>query len=377
MVIIKIIFFIIISSYYSQVSIDVEGSAFIEDNISNARREAKKDAFINAIKVALINISKSPDLVKNNEFKLKYKIYSKTSEYIDSYNISSEEKTEDVLKLKMLIVVNTNKLKKDLIKYGISLQEMKIPKIISFIAEKKNKSMFSTTYLTKNDFTDIENNFSKYLSEKGFALINPYEDEQTLFPSANTFMFLKTSELSNYAKNYSADLISTGYVKTECNPVRLISEFRCTTVISIQILTAKLGKIIAAKKVRETYTGKIKTEVYNKSRASAVKSISDNLIFQLTKHWKKTKYKVYTLTIKNLISYDYYKNIKKSVNNKELKNIANILEKYQTSNSLTLNVDVSSNNFKKSRKLILRKIKENLSFKIMESNDENVTIKII
>lgn len=361
----------------AEISIDVEGSAFIEDNISNARIEAKKDAFISALRITLINLSKSPDLVKNNEFKLKYKIYPNAKDYVDSYNVISEEKTKDILKENMSIVINTSKLKNDLIKFGISLEQKSVPKIISFIAEKKTNSMFGYSYIEKNGFTDIEDNFSKYLSDKGFALINPYEDENNFFPSSNTFLFLKTSELISYAKKYSSDLISTGYTHTDCNSKELITEFKCTTVISIQVLSAENAKIIAAKKVKETFVSKTKDEAYEKSRLAAIKSISDNLIYQLTKHWKDTKYKNYNITVTKLKNYELYSNIKKAIDSSEVENIANVIEKYQYKNAIILNVDVSTDNYEKSRRIILRKIKESINYKIMESKDENITIEII
>lgn len=375
-----IIFFLLFNSYYSQVTVDVDGSTILGKNLEINKEEANKDAFINAIKTYIIDSSKDADFLKTNEVKLKNNIFKNIDNYIESYKINSEEKVDNAFRVNISVTLDTVKLKNDLNKYGLPLNKGKVSTVISFVAEKKTSSsdLYATSYVTKNSFTDFENYFSNFLSDKGFSLINPYEaaDNKT-FPNSNTFLLLKTSELINYGKSFNADLITSGYLETTCKTYAATDEYTCTTIVSLQAISTKDGKIVFAKKVKESFRDKDESQAYKSSRVAAIKAATDAMASQVNFNWKEKTSVSYKIKINNLKTYEAFKNIKAALESADIEAISKVIEREEAKDYLVLNVDTSLDNMQKSKNLILNKLKENFNFKITESKNEILTIDLI
>lgn len=380
MVISLLIYFLSFSSSYTQTTIDVAGFSTLSEDIEASKKEANKDAFINAVKTFLLNVSNDADFIIKYDVKLKNNIFNKIDTYVESYNVISEEKAKDTYKVNISVNIDTVKLKVDLTKFGIPINKGKIPKVISFVAEKKtNKTnLYMTTYVSKNSFTDFENNFSNFLSEKGFTLINPYESADVKnFPSSNNFLLLKTSELINYAKSYNADLIATGYLETNCKSYATNDDFSCTTLVSLQTITVNNAKIIFAKKIKETFKDKDENTAYIKSRSSAISLATDAMASQVNLNWKEKTSISFKVKVNNIKTYETFKAIITACENKEIGALAVVTQKEQAKSYLVLNVDTNQDNNQKSRNLILNKIKEIFNFKISENKNEIIIIDLI
>jgi len=371
----KLILFLFLNNIYTQnINIEIEGTATIEGSLSNSRNEAKKEAFINAIRATLINISKNATLIKNIEYELNKTIYSQVENYIDSFRVLSELRTQNILKITYSININTNKLRNDLVKYGIGFDNKKIPKLIPFIAEKiaDDTILLNSLYSNKTNFTDIETNLSNNLLNKGYILINPYELEFA-FPSSNIFLFLKINDLKDYAKKYDADLICTGYVYTSCTKDINI---KCNTLISLQILT-KDGNLLSSRKVNTSFSSEDYDNSYRLSREQSLKNISDIIAIDLENYLQAKNNIFYNITFNNLNTYEQYINIKKAFDSQDLQGLASITERYQSKGTIEFTVQVNNTNVENSKNIITNKLKEHLNFNIMEFKDENIILNII
>jgi len=374
MVISKLIFFLIFIKINSQnITIELEGSAIIENSLSSARNEAKKNAFILAIKTTLINISKNINAVKKLESDLDKTIYNNVENYIESFRALSEHRTQNNLKVSYAIILNINKLKADLIKYGISFDNKKIPKIIPFIAEKisSDNLLLNSLYLNKNSFTDIETNLFNNFLNKGIILLNPYETAID-YPNSNTFILLKVFELINYAKMHEADFVLSGYVYTSCN-----KDFnnKCNTLISLQVLNND-GALITSRRVNNSFTDSNYDQAYNKSREASIKTIADIVSNDLETYLQNKNNVFYNLRINKLSSYEHYMELKKIFDSQEIINIASIIDRYQSKNDLVFSVEVSNLNLNNSKNIIIKKLKEVFNINL-EFDNEDIIINII
>jgi hypothetical protein len=137
----------------------------IQDERSIARDRALDDALRKAVEQAVGALVESQTLVRNYQI-LSDDIYSRSSGYVQSYQIINESSSGNILKVTIKAVVSMVILGEDLKAVGIILKRLDKPRVMVMI-EEKNAAMEEDIPLHQTEDTII-----RLLSEKGFSLVD-------------------------------------------------------------------------------------------------------------------------------------------------------------------------------------------------------------
>ncbi|MBN1113792.1 MAG: hypothetical protein JXA66_00485 [Oligoflexia bacterium] len=323
-----------------EVTVVVDGSSVIENEaLAKAREDAKNDAYESAVRVALSSYYK-PELIRKNESRLRLKVYSKSKNLVSGFKIKSEDRIGDTLKLKVEVVLNMKSLKDKLAESGISLVEGSSSKVLPLIVERTSASggdywwqSSSDGLEQRNQFSDVEQALAKYFTDKGLVLLDPYEHELSQrVPQSYRYMELKAPELINLGRIFDAELVSTGYIWTNCVKDDLQGVSDCETTFSLQILSIDTGRIVAAKKAVEKISDPDYGNARVISRARATKVVSDSLLSQLSKKWSKRPAFSFKVILSGLNNYSTYKNFREILTDGKIEGLDNVVERMQMEN---------------------------------------------
>jgi len=144
----------------------VEGvGVIIQDDQSMARDRAIEDALRKAVEQAVGSLVESETRVRNYQI-LSDDIYSRSSGYIQSYQIVNESLSQNILKVTIRAVVSIGNLSEDLKAVGILLKRLDKPRVMVLI-EEKNDALNEDTFLHQAEDTLIQ-----MLSEKNFSFVD-------------------------------------------------------------------------------------------------------------------------------------------------------------------------------------------------------------
>jgi hypothetical protein len=137
----------------------------IQDDQSIARDRAVDDALRKAVVQAVGTLVESETRVRNYQT-LSDDIYSRSSGYVQSYQILNETSAEDIIKITVKAVVSLGSLSDDLKAVGIHLKRLDRPRVMVII-EEKNSALAEDVPQQQTEDILIES-----LSEKGFSLVD-------------------------------------------------------------------------------------------------------------------------------------------------------------------------------------------------------------
>lgn len=151
-----------ITSLFSNIVVFTEGSALIEKGYSPAKKALTKRLYSKSISTYL---NSEQILSLDQKKKIISRIYPRVNLYISSYKIIKEKTKDDVLSISMNVTIDNDKLKKDLVSFGIIRPANKsLSKI--FILYSFYKQQNSWLSLSTNDLEII----SKPLIDKRFIM---------------------------------------------------------------------------------------------------------------------------------------------------------------------------------------------------------------
>jgi len=323
-----------------------EGSALIEGNIEKAKSAAFDDACQSAVRTSLIKLY-GADVVKQNELLL-MKVYkqAKTSFIVGSQIISEKESGADTYNIKLEVDVDEDALREFIAEKGISLSGQKILSILPLIVERTSadgKGEYwwgkeNTGIASKRSLSDIEKALAKYLSRGNFTLVDPYTDQlASNIPESYKYMELKTAELVQLGKLFATGLVASGYVWTDCSKSDLTNKNACETTLSLQVISSDMSKIVAAKRAHEKAEASDVQEARTVSRAKACQTVSDSLVYQLSRRWDKrpaTNFRIVIKGIKDFANYTKTKNCLSGITG-----LNNVVDRYQSSGQFVFEGD--------------------------------------
>jgi hypothetical protein len=144
----------------------VEGvGVVIQDDQSMARDRAIEDALRKAVEQAVGTLVESETRVRNYQI-LSDDIYSRSTGYVQSYQIVNELLSENILKITIKAFVSIGSLSEDLKAVGILLKRLDKPRVMVLI-EEKNNALDKDTPLHQTEDTLIQ-----MLSEKSFSFVD-------------------------------------------------------------------------------------------------------------------------------------------------------------------------------------------------------------
>lgn len=153
--------------------VETEGVAGIGPDPAAARDRAIEDALRRAVEQAVGTIVESETTVENYEL-LSDRIFSRSSGYVKTYEILSENREGDLLRVKVSAVVSTGDLNNDLNAIGVLQKRMKYPRIMVMIAED---SILQADYWQSYSVStsQSEETIISRLKSRGFRIVDPME----------------------------------------------------------------------------------------------------------------------------------------------------------------------------------------------------------
>ncbi|MFH1223310.1 MAG: hypothetical protein V1647_03085, partial [Pseudomonadota bacterium] len=297
---------------------------------------AYNDACKTAVRTVLINMY-GEDVVKQNEWQL-IKVYKDARSFVMGSQIISEKQNTDVdnYSVKLELNVDSSALRESIVEKGISLSGEKILTILPLIVERNSADGNGQYWWGKDEkglapkksFSDIERALARYLSQGNFTLVDPYSNQlSSSIPESYKYMELKTSELTQLGKLFITGLVASGYVWSVCPKNETPNKNTCETTLSIKIISADTGKIVAAKRANEKATAPDTDEAKTVSRAKACKTVSDSLLYQLARKWDKNTATNFKIVIKGVKDFGSYTRIKQALGG--VTGLNNVVDRYQ------------------------------------------------
>jgi len=313
-------------------SLTAEGSARVEWDESQARNDATKNAYKDAVRKTLIIMS-NEQAIRANESNLA-PLYNDAQKYIlESQQVMEKQDTAlKMISLKFNVNVDKEVIQTFLSEKGISLTSEKNLMILPLIVEKteNNSNDFwwkeNANSSAKKGFSDVEKALSIYFAQSKYALIDPYQNAlSSQVPESYRYMELKIPELLELGKTFGVGLIANGYVQTDCKK----DDNSCSTVVSLQMISTDTGKVIAAKRVVEAGTAKDINEARIISRAKACQSVAGSILSQMAKKWGKKSASSYKLVFKGIKDYPTYTKLRTCLMS-GITGLSSVIERYMT-----------------------------------------------
>jgi hypothetical protein len=185
----------------------------VDENIALARNEAISQAFLKAIEEYLIQRLGSQDMATNFQ-RLDEEILSRTREVIQDYQIISEFRTDEYVRVLMRVRVNEAVLEQKLKTIGLSEADAVQVDVVFLVSEKKDGS--SPIYWwadpsRQTSLTQTELSLSRAFEDRGFRVIN-----RSFFPAEENYdegmlnATLGDEEAVKWGKLLSAPIVIAG-----------------------------------------------------------------------------------------------------------------------------------------------------------------------
>jgi len=366
-----------------EVTVEVEGTSLIEKNSSGYKKEALQEAFQKAVQIGLGNLYNT-DVLKKNEWRLKTIVYNNLSNFVSGYKIVAEEKTTQVYKVKVSVVVDTGKLSDQINQQGLGMGQTSAPRILPLIAEKKSSGNVDSWWLEtsggfdfKKTFTDIEKAIATYMTERNFVLIDPYSHELSAsVPQSYKYLQIKVPEAQQLGILFGVDLILKGYVATSCSTDAVVDKTSCETSLSLQVISVATGRIVASKKAVEKAESNVANEAKVISRAKVCKTVVESILVQLSQNWKNKSTKLFKVIVKNMNSYEKYKKFREVITGSDkTKGLTGMLERYQSSDAVVFEGEIRDNVDTVVRNLIAN-LNPDLNAVVLSKGDNSVEVEL-
>jgi len=168
-----VVFFLIalLSASGKAHGVEAEGKGLIvNDDTARARQESLKDALKNAIQAGASSFLPRESLEENFEL-LDARIYSRASEFVNSYRILEEKDEEGLYKIKIEADVEEEELEKEIAALGLLHSPKQLPRIVVIVPEQ-NITDELVSYV-KGEPSISESMLIERFKEEGFSVVDP------------------------------------------------------------------------------------------------------------------------------------------------------------------------------------------------------------
>jgi hypothetical protein len=185
----------------------------IGENVVDARNKAISQAFSRAVEEYLAQRLRSQSLA-NNFQRLDEEILARAKEHIQDYQIISEFKTDQQVRVLIKVRINTAVLEKRLKTMGVQETEAVQIDVLFLVSEKKKGFPASFWWIdpsTQASLSPTELFLSQIFEEKGFRVIN-----RSFFPPEESYddgmleMYLSDEDAVKWGRLLSAQVVVTG-----------------------------------------------------------------------------------------------------------------------------------------------------------------------
>jgi hypothetical protein len=338
----------------------------IDQNVVDARDEALSQAFSRAIEEYLTQRLRFQKMV-NNFQRLDEEILARAKEHIQDYQIMSEFKTDEYVKVLIKARINSAILEKKLKSMGMEETESFQIDVLFLVSEKKRG--FPTTFWwidpsAQASLTPTELFLSQVFEEKGFRVIN-----RSFFPPEESYdegmleMNLSDEDAVKWGRLLSAQVVVTG----EAN----IDEGSRASVF-LKAIRVMDGATIA-QGYREGITSDKLSDDKNPVEL-AIQNWADDMIAYISDSLEPSEKAMAQLiiTLKGLKGYNELQDVKEFLT-ENFPEIKSVLERRLQRELIKVSVETEGDSYTLAKRM-LRHPKVPFLFEISEVNEQGFTV---
>jgi hypothetical protein len=295
------VLFVVLPSAYAQDSrqVTATGVATVTGDPAAARDKAIEDALRRAVEQVVGTIVESETAVENYQL-LSDKIYSRSSGYVKNYNVLSEKREGNMLRVEVSAEVSSGDLSSDLGAIGLLQRRMKYPRVVVMIVEDNilNTNTFWNMYSVSN--SQAEATVIARLKEKGFNVVDPNYMRKTVSGKEAREAFEGDYGVAGrFGKKLGADLVIVGRASStrSANNIAGSDLLSVSTTINASAVKAGTGEIIAQGSAQGTAAHINEVAALQQALAKASDNLSDQLIDGILEAWKKESSGLRTLAV--------------------------------------------------------------------------------
>jgi len=269
--------------------IQTEGVATVVGNDAAAARDkAIEDALRRAVEQAVGTIVESETNVQNYQL-LSDKIFSHSSGYVSHYDVISENREGNLLRVKISADVKSDNLQSDLAAIGLLQRRMKYPRVVVMIAE--NNIMGADTwqmYTVSN--SQSEATIIARLKEKGFNVVDPGYMRKTITQADAQAAWQGNNDAAGrVGTKTGAEIVIVGQATSNkaANNIAGSDLLSMTTTLNAQAVKSGTGEVIAQGSGQGTAAHINEVAALQQSLQKASDQVADELISGILESWQK------------------------------------------------------------------------------------------
>lgn len=268
--------------------VETEGVAGIGPDAAAARDRAIEDALRRAVEQAVGTIVESETTVENYEL-LSDRIFSRSSGYVKSYQIVSEQREGDLLRVKVSAVVSTADLNNDLNAIGVLQRRMKYPRIMVMIAEDNIlQADYWQLYSVSN--SQSEETVISRLKAKGFRIVDPMEMRHQISASEARAAWQGGDDIAGrMGSRLGAEIVIVGQAISNRAASNIYGSdlLSMTTSLTARAVKAGTGEVIATASAQGTAAHINEVAALQQSLQKASEKAAEDLSRGIVETWKQ------------------------------------------------------------------------------------------
>ncbi len=206
---------------WSSDSIVTIGIGYItNDNIIIAQNEAIIDAQKKAL-IQAVGMLMTFDIIDEQFFSLKESVFDRAADYIESYRVLYDSTLDDRYHITIQSTINFKELENDLVDLQFLTPNLKLPRILLMISQKRLNQNFYTCWWSfidpEKELTVIDQVFKMELQKKGFEVIDHTHmlQEETTNTKVYGCLDIKSDSIQTLGKQFKADIAIVGNAQVE------------------------------------------------------------------------------------------------------------------------------------------------------------------
>lgn len=219
---------------HAQKIVHTQGTALIQKGMVDiARDRAISDAQRLAVEQAVGVMIRNETLVENYQV-ISDKIFSQSKGYIQSYEVISEVREENTLKVTIEAMVSTGRLKDDLDAIHLIIARKSKPRLMILFAERGQKDLIAEAKMVS------------YFLSKGFKLVDPETVRKNLKPEKLKGLTTDPQAAARIGYRFGAEFIVLCSTDTSSSAFKVgdIEMYSNTATISAKVINVDTSNII-------------------------------------------------------------------------------------------------------------------------------------
>lgn len=268
--------------------IEAEGVATIGADPAAARDKAIEDALRRAVERAVGTMVESETAVENYQL-LSDKIYSRSTGYVKKYDVLSEQKEGNLLRVKIAAEVSSGDISNDLSGIGLLQRRMKYPRVMIMIAEDNVLNTNAWNLYTVSN-SQAESTISERFKARGFRVVDPnYQRKIVSVKEAREAWQGDYDVAGKFGTKIGAEIVIVGKATStrSANNIAGSDLLSVSSTMNVSAVKAGTGEVIAQASGQGTAAHINEVAALQQSLQKASDKVAEELMAGIVTTWQK------------------------------------------------------------------------------------------